>query len=262
MQNVRYEGSLLASLEELKQIEQQRVADEQAAIVQAAAAREQARLDAERSEREAAEAKVRAEHEAMLAAQRMRLEADREARLRVEAEEAAEHARQMAALEERRMVAELELRREEVAKTRPKWMIAVTAFALVGASLLVLLALHWYQAARDADRARDEALRAVAAAQDQTKLAMVDLAKAEADVKALGLRVDDAIVRVRDAQSKADREAAAANLRELQRQEQIKRDFAAKKAADVAHKKRVEQVTIDQACLNNSLSGTSCAGHK
>jgi hypothetical protein len=262
MQNVRYEGSLLASLEELKRIEQQRVAEEQAAIAQAAAEREAAVLEAARSEREAVAAKLRAEHEAVVATERMRLEAEREARLRIEAEQAAERGRQMMALEEKRVAAELELRREEVAKTRPKWMLTVTAFAVVGAALLVFLALHWYQAAREADAARDEALQAVAAAQQHTRHAMEELTKAEADVKALAVKVDAAITALEEAQTIADRKVAEKRLRELQHQEQLKKEYAAQKAAELEHQKRQEIITIDQACLNNSLSGTSCKGHK
>jgi anti-anti-sigma regulatory factor len=53
--------------------------------------------------------------------------------LRVEAAEAAERARLQAELDAQRMAAEMELRREEVARKRPTWMLAVTGVAFVAA---------------------------------------------------------------------------------------------------------------------------------
>ena len=55
--------------------------------------------------------------------------------MRVESAEAAERARQQAALEQSRMQQEMDLRRAEVAKKRPTWMLVVTGLALQGCGL-------------------------------------------------------------------------------------------------------------------------------
>lgn len=84
---------------------------------EAEAAREQVRLDAERSEREAAQARERARVEAEAAKERARVEAERakreEAEARVWAKEQAEEARARAELEAERTKAEAKVAREQ-----------------------------------------------------------------------------------------------------------------------------------------------------
>jgi hypothetical protein len=253
MQNVRYEGSLLASLEELKRIEQQRVAEEQAAIEKAASDREQARLDAERREREAVEAKARAEHEQRLATERAKLEAEREARLRMEAEDAAERGRQMMVLEEKRAAAELELRREEVRKKRPTWMIAVTGLSIALAGLLVWLALAWYQNAQRANEEKVAADQAAEKARADARVAIADLAQVEKQLGDLNVRVNEAIDEAIKAEGVAKAKEAQAKLKRLHdEQARIEADRAQKqKAAEDAIRKAGLKMTDE--CLRNPL---------
>jgi len=124
------ENSVLFSLRELRQIEENRVAEEEQAARSAEEARQAAQAAAERRRREEEEAKVRAERDAQLAIETARENAEREARMRVESAEATERQRQQAALEQQRLQQEMELRRAEVAKKRPTWMLAVTDFKL------------------------------------------------------------------------------------------------------------------------------------
>ena len=66
---------------------------------------------------------MRAERDELRRIEDAKIAAEREAWLRVEAASAAERARHAIALEEHRIAQELELRRAEVAKTRPTWML-------------------------------------------------------------------------------------------------------------------------------------------
>src|SRR6185436_16701817 len=100
----RTEGSLLASLCELRAIEHQRVADERAAVEAAAQARRHEQETRERLARDAETARLAAERDAQLAIEQARADAEREARLRLEAAHAAETARQQIALDHQRLL--------------------------------------------------------------------------------------------------------------------------------------------------------------
>src|SRR5215211_8361981 len=87
-QSEKRENSVLFSLRELRQIEENRVQEEEQAVRSADAARRQAAEDAERRRRDAEEAKIREERDAALAIETARENAEREARMRVESAEA------------------------------------------------------------------------------------------------------------------------------------------------------------------------------
>jgi len=127
------ETSILASLAELKSIEQQRVADER----KAAAAEDAAREELKRTsiQRQIAEAEARRESKLADEA-RERAARDAEERAKQTAIAIAEveaRAREEAALENARLAQEMELRRAEVARTRPVALIAVIAALVLGA---------------------------------------------------------------------------------------------------------------------------------
>ena len=178
MQAVRFEGSLLSSLSELKAIEEQRVAEERAARDSEAAARIAA-IEAAEHKRVADEAaRLDADRQAQLALERARYESEREARLRVETVEAAERARYQAQLQGQRQAEELALAREKVARQRPTWMLAVTALAVVAAGVMVWFTLRWHQASADADAARaisEEESRVAKADADKSRQALLGL---------------------------------------------------------------------------------------
>jgi colicin import membrane protein len=126
------ENSVLFSLRELRDIEHDRVRAEQERRRQAVEAErrriedERLRLEAERQRREQEE--------------RMRLEEQerqrREEELRLQAAE--QHARiaALAAIEQQRMENEMELRRQEISRKRPTWLLAVVGVLIVlGGSL-------------------------------------------------------------------------------------------------------------------------------
>jgi len=141
-QGEKRENSVLFSLRELRQIEESRVQEEESAVRSADEARMRAQQDAERRVREAEEAKIREERDHQRSIEEARLGAEREARMRVESTEAAERQRHQAALEQQRLAQEMEIRRAEVAKKRPTWMLVVTGLALVAAVALIFFAIN------------------------------------------------------------------------------------------------------------------------
>src|SRR5882762_4402638 len=147
------ENSVLFSLRELRQIEESRVQEEEHAVRTAEQARIAAAQEAERQRREAEEAKVRAERDELLRIETARENADRDARMRVESAEAMERQRVQAALEQQRLQHEMELRRAEVAKKRPTWMLAVTGVALLAAIGLIVIAWQAWQRKSESDAA-------------------------------------------------------------------------------------------------------------
>jgi uncharacterized protein YhaN len=248
------ENSVLFSLRELRQIEENRVQEEEHAVRSAEQARATAAQEAERRRREAEEAKAREERDELLRIEQARENAEREARMRVESAEATERQRQQAALEQQRLQQEMELRRAEVAKKRPTWMLVVTGLAIVGTIAAGIFAVHLIgssaadRAAKEkAERARDQAVQEAKEAQEKVEKLSNDLAD-------LDKKVNTAVNGVVAAQNDADRKAAAANLATLQQQ---KRDMeqriaAAKAAADKAN--RAKGVHLSQECLDNPLA--------
>ena len=159
---MRIESSILTSLSELKAIEEQRIGEERAAIEKSRHAEAEARRAAEQALADAHAARLRDAQEAQLRVERAKADAEREARMRVEATEASERARWQAQLEQDRLAQEMDLRRAEVAKKRPRWMLAVTSVAAVAA-----MGLGWYALDRSQSARRSEQLARVAELEKQ-----------------------------------------------------------------------------------------------
>lgn len=248
------ENSVLFSLRELRQIEENRVQEEEQAVRSAEEARVRAREDAERKRREEEEAKARAEHDARVQLEQAREAAEREARMRVESAEAAERARQQAALEQSRLQQEMELRRAEVAKKRPTWMLVVTGLALIAAVALVFFAINRMKESEQAVSARAVAEQKQLEAEKIAAEAAERVAAVERDLAEIGKAQKDAESMLARAQTQADRDAANSKLAQLSRQraeaEQRARD--AKAAAFKAERKK--GVKISKECLENPLA--------
>jgi hypothetical protein len=253
MQAARFEGSLMSSLEELKAIEQQRLADERNAIARAEELRKQAIVDAERKAREELEAKARAEHEAKLAIERARADAERELRLRVEAAEQAERARQMMVLEQERTAQEMELRRAEVKQKRPTWMVAVTALALVLACVLVVFTVKAVAASVESDKQTEGANKIAEQKRLEVEAMRKELDKIEANLASLDAKVTVALDNVEKARNKAELMAAANELKRLQKEKFDEQVRLNKIRLDQWNKDRVKPVTVDDECARNPL---------
>jgi hypothetical protein len=177
------EASVMTSLHELRAIEQQRIVDERTAFERQRAAEAEAVRVAEQARIDAAAARERAEREERLRIEQARADAEREARMRIETTEAAERARLAAQLEQERLQQELELRRAEVAKKRPTWMVAVTTIALVAGAALAIFAvdrMHEAEVAQTA-KARADADKAQARKEAADAVAKVDAMQRDLD---------------------------------------------------------------------------------
>ena len=230
---MRVESSIITSLSELRAIEQQRIADERTAIERERAAEIEAKRATEQAVRDAEERKLREEREALVRIEQARVDAEREARMRVQAAEAAERARFTATLEQQRMQEELELRRQEVAKKRPTWMLAVTGLAMVAA-----VGLGFYAYQRNQDQQRAEASEQAAIRQKQIAVEEAQRAKQELDRLAKQMEEQDArIAKAQElllaAQTQADRDRIAADIRKAN-QEKANIRAAQRKAEDAA----------------------------
>jgi hypothetical protein len=250
---MRIESSIITSLSELRAIEQQPIADERAAIERERTAALDAARAAELARVESEQARVRAEREERMRIETARADAERDARLRVEAHEAGERARLAAQLEERRLAAEIDLRRAEVARKRPTWMLVVTGLAAAAA---VGLALFAVDASRTTERAQERQQLAMVEkekAKDALREAQTRMTALQADIDEFDVRLGKLQDQLVHAQTKADRDrvageiaAAAADKREKQRQLDI-----AKAKKD--HDDRVAPIVVDSKCTGTVL---------
>jgi hypothetical protein len=250
----RFEGSLMTSLAELRAIEEERIAAERAAITAEVEGRKRALIEAEQRAKDAAEAKLAAERAEEIRIAREREHAERQARMHVEAVEAAERARLAAALEQERTAQELDLRRQEVAKKRPTWMVAVTIGAVLAAGALTWFGLGRLQQAEAANEQERIALQQADAARRERDEAVAKMNEMDGELALLSQRVDKAMDQVLAAGTAAARLAAKNEVDRIRRQEaelQARR-AAAKKALEDRIRKGGHHTS--KACLDNPLA--------
>jgi uncharacterized protein HemX len=146
----------------------------------------------------------------------------------------------------------MELRRAEVAKKRPSWMLAVTGLALIAAS-----GLGWFAYARAAERDQAEKHRiaAIAAkrqAQEDAHRTREQLQRLEDQLAQLDAQVAKAQEVLLAAQTQADRDRAAAEILEANRHRA--RIRLAKEEADRKRLEEERSAGFDtDGCLHNSL---------
>jgi len=253
---MRVESSIITSLSELRAIEQQRIADERTAFERERAAEIEAKRAAEQAVRDAEERKLREERDALMRIEQARVDAEREARMRVQAAEAAERARHVAALEHQRMQEELELRRQELAKKRPTWMLAVTGLAMVAA-----LGLGFYAYERNQEQQRAEASEQAAIKQKQIAVEEAQRAKEELDRLAKQMEEQDArIAKAQElllaAQTQADRDRIAADIRKANQEKANIR--AAQRRAEEAAAAAERAGGYDASTCTGASAGSIC----
>jgi Skp family chaperone for outer membrane proteins len=253
MDSVRTEGSLLTSLNELRAIEHQRLADERAAIEAAIQAKRDERARAERIAQEAEAERIAAERDAQRAAEQARAEAERQARMAIEAAEAAERARHMVALEARRRDEEMALRREVARRQRPRWMMGLTGFAVTAAIGLAWFALERQTESRRAVAAQQRAVEAKANAEAEAQRAQQELDKLARELQELDSKVSNAVERVRIAQNEADRRAAQDSLRQLQLRQTELEEQQRRRDEERRRQERLGGIHVSSDCLNNAV---------
>ena len=244
----------MSSLAELRAIEEERVAAEKAALVAAEETRKRDIQLAEQRQRDQEARRIQTEHDAVLAIEHARIEADRELRLRAELAEASERARHQAGLDEQRLVQEMQLRRAEVARKRPTWMLAVTAFAVLAGVGSSAFAIDRQRAMDDAVAAKAVSERDRQVAREDAREARQELEAVQASLRNLETRVTDALADVKKAQDAKDLAAREAKLR------QIAADNAAaqRRANDIQikknHDKRIEKFEVPEECKHNAFT--------
>jgi uncharacterized membrane protein YgaE (UPF0421/DUF939 family) len=174
--------------------------------------------------------------------------------MRVESAEASERQRQQAALEQQRLQQEMELRRAEVAKKRPTWMLAVTGLAMIGIVAALIFTVHLFRSSADDRAAKEKAEQIAKQAVQDAKEAQDKVEKLSSDLADLDKKVNSAVDGVMAAQNDADRNAARSNLEKLRHEkfEMEQRIQAAKTAA--AKAERAKGVHLSKECLENPLA--------
>jgi len=253
-QSEKRENSVLFSLRELRQIEESRVQEEEHAVRSAEDLRRTAKEEAERRVREAEEAKIREERDHQRSIEEARVNAEREARMRVEATDQAERTKQQAALEQQRLHQEMELRRAEVAKKRPTWMLVVTGLAIVAAIALIFFAIQKKNQSDEDNQAKAKAELAATQAIKDAADATAKLEKIEHDLDDLNDRVAKSVNAVADAQNDADRASARSKLQQLQKEQYEMKQRAADAKAAAAKAERARGVHTSAECLANPLA--------
>jgi colicin import membrane protein len=248
------ENSVLFSLRELRQIEESRVQEEEHAVRSAEEARAKAKDEAERRVREAEEAKIREERDHQRSIEESRVAAEREARMRVESTEATERQRHQAAIEQQRLQQEMELRRAEVAKKRPTWMLGVTAIAVIGIVLAVVVTINKMHETATHDVQAQKARAEADQAKKDSEEAADRVHKLEQQVADQQDKIDKAVSDVANAKNASDIAAAQSRLAQLQK-EQADMKIAAAAARQAAEKaNRAKGIHVSQKCLDNPLA--------
>ncbi|HYU15842.1 MAG TPA: hypothetical protein VEL05_07220 [Candidatus Acidoferrum sp.] len=209
----RKESSVLFSLRELRSIEEERIAEEEAARRRADEERKRAAEDAERRVREAEEARRLAAEEAE---RRGREEAERhhrEGRLRVEEAERRARVEAQAQLEQQRLHKEMELRAMEVQRKRPTALIAVAVILLVAVGGLGFFA---YKKSQESEQL-DKQLAALQQQMDRTS----------GEVNGLAAKLQQDLEAIRAAKTEEERKAAEAKADETKRQLTAKQEALA-----------------------------------
>jgi hypothetical protein len=246
------ESSIMSSLDELRAIHTQRIADERASFAAERRAVIEARQRTEDAQRALAEAKIRDAREAQLRLEQARVAAEREARMKLEAEDAAVRTRFAAELLAERQQQELELRRAEVAKQRPKWMVAVTTLAVAAG---LGLGYFGYQRSIEADASAKQ--RAIAEQQKQeakrqAAAATVELAAIETKLDTIHGRLDEAVKELALDDKEADRERARKAIAAAQRAEAEERQNILDLKRKKEHDDRIHGLHQEN-CVGTSL---------
>ncbi len=195
------ESSVLFSLRELREIEEERIQEEHSAKKKAEEDRIRTQQEAERRAREEEEGRRRAAEQAERSAREAVENREREERLRVEEAERRARVEAQASLEQQRMHKELEIRAIEAQKSKPTWLIAVAG----GLVLVVGILGFWaYNRSQQADKEKAEAAAQLKQLQDSINDAQ---------------EVDDKYQKLLAAKTDSEKAAAQAALDEAKRKQ-------------------------------------------
>jgi hypothetical protein len=252
-QTEKRENSVLFSLRELRQIEESRVQEEVNAQRSAEESRVRAIQDQEQQRRDAEEARVRGIHEEE---QRQRDTAEariREERMRMQEAETQARIRAQAELDQQRMANEMHIKMQEVAKTRPTWLLAIAGILTVS---IISLGVFFYKRHREASvaEARNREL-AIQQEQSQKEIAQLteDFSKLQTELDSLENELSAANTALNNAVTVADRQAAKDRLAAAENRKVEAKAALARKQSEMRDAERKRKVTLSDACKNNPL---------
>jgi cell division protein FtsB len=243
MAQEKSENSVLFSLRELRDIEQTRVRseEEQRLHNQEAERRriedERRRVEDERRRREEEERMQFEQLERQRREEDLRLQ-EAERRARIEAE---------TSLEQQRLAHEMELRRHEISKKRPTWLLAVVGVLVVLGGGLGVWGYQTYQE-RQAAQAQAQASAKALAELEQQRIAL------EAEIGNLNQQIGDAQAKLATASTAEERAAAQQELANLNAEAKKKRDRKKQvdsKSSEV--KTGGRKIEMTEACRKNPL---------
>ena len=221
------ESSVLFSLRELREIEEERIQEEHSAKKKAEEDRIRAQQEAERRAREEEEGRRRAAEQAERSAREAVENREREERLRVEEAERRARVEAQASIEQQRMHKELEIRAIEAQKKKPTWLIAVAG----GLVLVVGILGFWaYNRSQQADREKRESDAKLAAL-------MKDIDTTQAEFNRLSKETEDKYTKLLSAKTDEEKAAAQAAL-DKAKQERDAKGRALEGLKDKARKSR------------------------
>lgn len=243
MAQEKSENSVLFSLRELRDIEQTRVRseEEQRLHNQEAERRriedERRRVEDERRRREEEERMQFEQLERQRREEELRLqEAERRARIEAEAN-----------LEQQRLAHEMELRRHEISKKRPTWLLAVVGVLVVLGAGAGVLGYQAYEKGKVQEELAKQKDRELAELQQQ-QIAL------NAEIEKLNQQIGDAQAKLASASTAEERAAAQQELANLNAEAKKKRDRKKQvdsKSSDV--KTGGRKIEISEACRKNPL---------
>jgi len=248
------ENSVLFSLRELRQIEEKRVEEEDAAARDAEEARVRARMDAERRAREEEEAKVRAKEDAE---RRVRDEQERRVRddqLRLQEAETRARVDAQAQLDAQRLAQEMELRRHEISKKRPVGLMVAAGVLVVAIAGLGFFLYNKNKEGEAKDAQIAKLNDDIKKGEDALLALNNQLNDLNGQLSDLNKDIDKATSQLADAQNDADRQKARDNLKSLQQhREAIAGQVAAKQKEQAAKAKENAKIKLSAKCLDNPL---------
>jgi flagellar basal body-associated protein FliL len=219
------ESSVLFSLRELREIEEERITEERDAKQRAEEERLRAQQEAERRAREEEAARRRAAEDAERAAREAVENREREERIRVEEAERRARVEAQAAIDQQRMHKELEIRAIEAQKTKPTWLIAIAGGLVLVVGILGFWAYNRNKQA-EAEKQASEAKLAQLTKDMETNQANIDRLIKEKDeqtAKLLAAKTDAEKAAAKQALDAKNAELRAARERQGELKDQARR---------------------------------------
>jgi hypothetical protein len=245
------ENSVLFSLRELRTIEENRVQEEEDASRSAEEARLRAKMDEERRKREEADAIAKAEADELRRIREEELRRNHEATVRVGEASARAQAEHQAKLDQERLQHEMDIRRQEVSKKRPTWLLVVAGVLAVAIGISIYLIIQ-----RNAENKRKqqenselaaqnaEKDKIIKASQDQIATLNASMEELQGQLDDLDKQLDDALDAIKNAKTDTDRQAATARVDTVRKKKQ---------QVKTQQEETKTKINLSQECLNNPL---------